>query len=214
MPALPRLPPGRHGLSREFVTKNQRDRLAAGVIAAVAEKGFHEMTISDISTAAGVSRRTFYTYFKSKEEAYFDTYDLIIDHLRDATREAAEGGGDWNEQVAAKIGATLEVFAANPDLARFVLIAPRRAGGKLVERYNKALEEGGQELTTGIPADATAPSEVVQQSMISGVMGLISAQVEEGKGDQLLKLKPDLVELFLAPFIGPEAAAKAAKAKR
>ena len=36
---LGRLPPGRHGLSREFVTENQRNRLTAGMIAAVAEHG-------------------------------------------------------------------------------------------------------------------------------------------------------------------------------
>jgi len=36
-PGLARLPPGRHGLSREFVTRNQRDRLTAGMIAATGD---------------------------------------------------------------------------------------------------------------------------------------------------------------------------------
>ncbi len=62
-PGLHRLPPGRHGLPRDFVAQNQRDRLAAGTIAAVAERGYNETTIGDIAAAAGVSRRTFYVYF-------------------------------------------------------------------------------------------------------------------------------------------------------
>src|SRR3954451_6443763 len=81
-PALARLPPGRHGLPRDFVVQNQRDRLAAGIIAAVSEFGYHETTITQIAPAAGVSRRTFYSYFESKEECYFDAFGQIADHLR------------------------------------------------------------------------------------------------------------------------------------
>ena len=53
-PGLSRLPPGRHGLPRDFVVQNQRDRLAAGIIAAVSEFGYHETTITQIAAAAGV----------------------------------------------------------------------------------------------------------------------------------------------------------------
>ena len=38
----------RHGLPRDFVVQNQRDRLAAGIIAAVSEFGYHETTITQI----------------------------------------------------------------------------------------------------------------------------------------------------------------------
>jgi AcrR family transcriptional regulator len=82
---LARLPPGRHGLPREFVTQNQRDRLAAGTIAVVAERGLNEATITQICAAAGVSRRTFYSYFSSKEECFFAAYDTIAEHLKIAT---------------------------------------------------------------------------------------------------------------------------------
>ena len=87
-PGLARLPPGRHGLSREFVAKNQRDRLTAGMIATVAEHGFHEATITQIAAAAGVSRRTFYSYFSSKEECFFDTFGQVADHLEGAMTAA------------------------------------------------------------------------------------------------------------------------------
>jgi AcrR family transcriptional regulator len=117
------LPPGRHGLPREFVTQNQRDRIAAGIIAAVAEHGFHEATVTQIAAAAGLSRRTFYGYFKSKEDCFFDTYATIADHLEASMRGAAEGQRGWPRRVAAELGALLEDFAANPDLVRFTMQA-------------------------------------------------------------------------------------------
>jgi AcrR family transcriptional regulator len=210
-PALPRLPPGRHGLSREFVTKNQRDRLTAGMIASVAERGYHETTISHISAAAGVSRRTFYSYFSSKEEAYLDTFDLIADHLREAGREAASEETPWGEKVAARIATALGAFSANPDLARFVLIAPPRAGESPLSRYQRGLEEAARCLTEGIPDDIERPSEAVQQSMIGGMLSMVAAEIEANDGEGLNKMLPELTELALAPYLDNAEASRIAQ---
>ena len=59
-----RLPPGRHGLSRVFVAENQRERLLNGVVEAVPEKGYNATTITSLTAAAKISRRTFYEYFE------------------------------------------------------------------------------------------------------------------------------------------------------
>ncbi|MGB7587256.1 MAG: hypothetical protein WBM00_00950, partial [Solirubrobacterales bacterium] len=56
-PELMRLPPGRHGLPREFVTNNQRQRLIFGVAEVIAEHGYSGVTIAHITRAAAVSRR-------------------------------------------------------------------------------------------------------------------------------------------------------------
>lgn len=207
---LPRLPPGRHGLPRDFVVQNQRDRLAAGIIAAVSEFGYHETTITQIAAAAGVSRRTFYGYFDAKEECFLATFDQIADHVCDAAREAAADLNEWPAQVAAKFGAALDVFSTNPQLARFALAAPPRAGGEVTAHYRRALDRALVELTAGFPAEAEAPSPAVQQSLIGGAVALIVQKLEAGEGERLRELLPDLVELFLAPFIGRAAAVEAA----
>ncbi len=209
---LPRLPPGRHGLPREFVTRNQRDRLAAGTIAAVCEHGYHEATIGQIAAAAGVSRRTFYTYFSSKEECYLATYDQIAAHLRTAGREAAAAWEEWPAKVAARLGSTLEAFAANPQLARFTLAVPPRAGGAVSAHHRRALDLALAELAAGIPAPPAVepPSPAVQHSLLGGLASLIVQKLEAGEGEEMEDLLPDLVELFLAPFIGRAEAVRAA----
>lgn len=68
-PLLCTLPPGRHGLPREFIEANQRQRLLSGLAQAVCEKGYLGCTIGDVTRTARVSRRTFYDHFESKEEA-------------------------------------------------------------------------------------------------------------------------------------------------
>jgi len=60
------LPPGRHGLPREFVHSNQRHRLLLGAALAIAERGYNATTVANITKAASVSRRTFYEHFDDK----------------------------------------------------------------------------------------------------------------------------------------------------
>lgn len=205
---LPRLPPGRHGLRREYVEQNQRQRLTAGIIAAVAEKGYHETTISDIAAAAGISRRTFYGYFDSKEACFFDAYDEIADYLHQASAAAAEPESEWGERARAKLGSMLDTFAANPDLARFYLLTPPRAGDALAARYRQALGQALADFKAGMPAPpATRPvSAAAEQALVGGIAALIVRRVEAGEGETLPELLPDLVELTLTPYLGREQA--------
>ena len=208
---LPRLPPGRHGLPREFVVKNQRDRLTAGMIAVVAELGYHETTISQIATASGVSRRTFYGYFANKEEAFLATYEAISEYLFGAAQAAAAEERGWPARVRAALGAVLEAFAANPDLARFALVVPPRAGEAIAVRYRQATAEAVAALNRNRPKRVRGPSEQVQGALIAGVVALIARRVEAGEGEgPVSELLPEVVELFLTPYLGREAAAAAA----
>jgi AcrR family transcriptional regulator len=210
---LPRLPPGRHGLSREFVAQNQRDRISAGIIAAVAEHGYQGATVTNIAAAAGLSRRTFYTYFESKDACFFATFDLIVDHLRHAAVEAAAQQEEWPARVRARLAAVLDVFATNPDLARFILVAPLRAGEEIAARYREALDEVLVEVLEGMPAELApkAPARAAEQAMIGGAAALVVRKVEAGEGGDLRRLLPDLLELTLAPFLGRDAAARFAR---
>jgi AcrR family transcriptional regulator len=211
---LRRLPPGRHGLPREFVVRNQRDRLAAGTVAAISEHGYHQTTISQIAAAAGVSRRTFYVYFDDKQDCFLATLDQVGAYLRGAAEEAAGSEEDWPRRVAAKLGAALEAFAANPRLAAFALAVPPRAGGEVAARYRVALDAALAELTAGMPSPpiVTPPSQAVRHSLIGGVVSLIVHQVDAGEGERLAELLPELVELFLAPFVGRAEAVRVASA--
>jgi len=210
---LARLPPGRHGLPRELVTRNQRDRLAAGTIAVVAERGLNDATITQISAAAGVSRRTFYTYFSSKEECFLAAYGTIVEHLRIATDAAASEQTEWPRRVGAKLGATLEFLAANPDLARFCLIAPQRAGEEVASRYRNGMGLVVAYLCEGMPpAPATkTPSDAVAVSLVGGMVALVVRKVEADEGSGLPELLPDLLELFLTPYLGRTDAVQAAQ---
>ncbi len=210
--ALPRLPPGRHGLPREFVVRNQRDRIAAGIIATVAELGYHEVTVTRIVEAAGVSSRTFYTYFSTKDECYLDAFDLIADHLAaEMNAAAAAAEVEWPHTVEVRLLAMLEALADNPDLVLFCFVS-LGTEGPAVTRHRLWMEQMLSLLIAEMPASTGAAelSPAAEQSVVGGLSALLLREVRSGRGKDLAALVPSLVELVLAPYVGREAAARAA----
>lgn len=212
-PGLPRLPPGRHGLPREFVARNQRERLAAGIIATVAERGYHGATITQIAAAAGVSRRTFYGYYASKEKCFRETYQALVDFLSEAIAAAGAEVGEWPERVRAELATLLEALAANPDLISYLLLAPPAAGGEIAGLYRSFLERLLALLAEGRPAPPAIrePSEAAEYGLAGGLAALLVDKLKAGEGERIAELLPDLLELVLTPYLGRERAVEVAR---
>jgi AcrR family transcriptional regulator len=208
---LPRLPPGRHGLPREFVVENQRRRIAAGMIAVVVEQGYPAASVTQVVAAAGVSRRTFYNYYSDKAEAFFDVYGQVTDFLCEAMVEAGEAERGWAARVRAELDALLDCFATNPDLGAFCLVCPPAAGGEVTASYRTFLERLLAILTEGRPKSARRPSPAAEHGLVGGMAALIVGALEEGGAEAITDLVPEVTELVLTPYLGREAAARASR---
>lgn len=217
-PELARLPPGRHGLPREFVTHNQRERLIAGLAEAIAENGYSGTTIAHITRAAAVSRRTFYEHFGSKDECFVAAYDTVMNELQERVTEAfEEEHEDWAHSVKAGIDAMLEFLAAEPNLARLCMVEALVAGPAVVERYDAAIQSFVPYFQKGRegrpPKVLERLSATTEEALVGGMVSLISRRIIAGKAAELEQLLPDLVEFTLTPYLGSEEAAKIAKEK-
>jgi AcrR family transcriptional regulator len=215
-PELARLPPGRHGLPREFVIHNQRERLIAGLAEAIAENGYSGTTIAHITRHAAVSRRTFYEHFSSKDECFVAAYDTVMEELRGRVSTAFDAEDDWPHAVKAGIGAMLEFLAAEPHLARLCMVEALVAGPVVVERYDAAIQslvpyfEAGRKGRSKAVLSRLSPS--TEEALVGGMVSLISRRIIAGKTAELPSLEPDLVEFTLTPYLGSPEAAKLARA--
>jgi len=213
-PELSRLPPGRHGLPREFVVHNQRERLIAGLAEAVAENGYAGTTIGHITRHAAVSRRTFYEHFSSKDECFIAAYDTVMAELRERVKVAFEAEDDWPHAVRSGIAAMLAFLASEPSLARLCMVEALVAGPVVVERYDAAIRglvpyfEAGRESCSKKVLLRLSPS--TEEALVGGMVSLISRRIIAGESTELESLLPDLVEFTLTPYIGTADAVKIA----
>ena len=216
-PELARLPPGRHGLPREFVTHNQRERLIAGIAEAIAEHGYSSTTIAHITRAAAVSRRTFYEHFESKDQCFVAAYDTVMKELQERVNAAFEETDDWALAIRAGIDAMLEFLATEPNLARLCMVEALVAGPAVVERYDAAIQSfvpyfrEGREGRPKEVLDRLSPT--TEEALVGGMVSLISRRIIAGRTEELEELLPDLVEFTLTPYLGSAEAAKIAKQK-
>jgi AcrR family transcriptional regulator len=214
-PELSRLPPGRHGLPREFVVHNQRERLIAGLAEAVAENGYAGTTIGHITRHAAVSRRTFYEHFSSKDECFVSAYDTVMAQLRERIASAFDEQEEWPQAVRAGLSAMLAFLAAEPNLARLAMVEALVAGPVVVERYDAAIQglvpyfKAGREGRPKKVLDRLSPS--TEEALVGGMVSLISRRIIAGRTAELESLLPDLVEISLTPYIGSAEAAKVAR---
>lgn len=214
-PELSRLPPGRHGLPREFVSRNQYERLIAGLAEAVSEHGYAGTTIAHITSQAAVSRRTFYEHFSSKDECFVAAYDSVMAELRERVGKAFDEEEEWPQAIKAGIRAMLEFLAAEPHLARLSMVEALVAGPVVVERYDAAIHslvpyfQAGRE---GRPPDVLAGlSPTTEEALVGGMVSLISRRIFADRTEELEALLPDLVEFTLTPYLGSAEAARVAR---
>lgn len=211
------LPGGHHGLSREQVAESQRERLLAAVVEVVARRGYRAATITDIVRDASVSTRVFYANFAGTEEAFLAAFEAILAHLEEHLAGVARQRSDWPDQVVAVLRASLEFFAAEPDLARFCLVEAITATPAIATRMREVVLTGVPYMRAGRarrPADAEPLPDSTEDSLLGGLLTLASRAVLAGDAASLPGLLPDLVEFAVAPYLGPEEARRlAAQAK-
>jgi AcrR family transcriptional regulator len=202
------LPSGRHGFSREQVAAHQRERMIAGLAAAVAERGYNAVTIGHITKEARVSRRAFYQHFDGKEACFLAAFDVVVSHLGELVRAATESEPDWPRRVVAGLRSGLEFFDTEPELARLCLVESVNAGPTVAERFQEAiagiaslLAEGRSERANPRPLPVST-----EESLVGALVSMASRSIASGQPERLADLLPDFVEFVLMPYLGPEEA--------
>jgi AcrR family transcriptional regulator len=189
-----------------------RKRLIEAVITETVEFGHAGATIERIVGKAGASRASFVSQFADKKAAVEVAYQCIFGRYIDRLLQTCEVHPSWPLKVKVGIGVTLDMAAASPVDARFLIETMTGACGSPDStldsrgRLARLLAAG----RTETPYGADLPG-IVESALVGGIGAVISAQLRSGEAKQLPALAPQLVELTLTPYIGSEQAAVVAR---
>lgn len=207
---MDRLPRGRHGLSPEFVARNQRERLIAGLTQALYEVGYQKTTVSLIGQRAAVSKSDFYKHFESKDDCFIAAYDAAVGRMRGCVVEACDAAADkpWPLRVSAALAALLALLTSEPAVASIVLVEGLRAGRGVYDRYQGAIESFVGYLRDGAPETpgGSEVPEATDEAVVGGVASMLGRRVLGGEAEQLDQLFPEILEFVLSAYLGVDEA--------
>jgi AcrR family transcriptional regulator len=181
-PIYRRLPHGPHRLSRSEVIHNQRIRMHGAMIEAVAENGFQETSVRQIVSLAGVSRRSFYEQFASKEACFLATFDLLaglgVQRMSSAYLEA---GGDLEDRLRAGLGEFARFASTRQKATVLVIVESQTAGAAALLRLRRATVTCERLLCRSF-SDAPGASRLappIVRAIAGGLHGTMSARLCE-----------------------------------
>ena len=115
---------------------------------------------------------------------------------------------DWPLRMRATLDSLLELLAQDPALASMALVEGLRAGRRIAERYQAAVEELGACLREEAPAppDGGELPAAVDEAVVGGIAFLLARAALARRAEQLDELTPQIVEFALTPYLGASAA--------
>jgi len=115
-----------------------------------AERGYHEASIAEITTAADVGVGTFYLHFRDKDEIFTTLIEEGLNEIREQVGSHVREQPD-EQRLSALIRLTFHYAYAQRDLFRIALTGERRLPGKfraqdaLIGGLTQIFEEASQQ---------------------------------------------------------------------
>ena len=194
------------------VSAHQRARLHAAMIEACARKGYAATTAAEITTLAGVSKKTLYKHFESKDECFLATYDLVVQQA--VTRISAayrEGASGDDHDPAAGLCRAFGAFAAElvecPAPSRVALIDVLAVAPAAADRIERAEAIFATMISRSLaqgPDGIAIPGGIVR-ALIGGAWFVARNRLSEGRAEVLAASGVELGEWLLA-YRSPAAA--------
>lgn len=198
----------RRGGERAQVAEMQRARLLAAAVRTLAELGYSQASVAQITSRARVSRRTFYELFANVEECLDAVLADALGELERELQAAAPAELPWRERMRLGLWTILGFLDRQAVLARVCVVQAMRAGPAIAERRERvfaslaaAVDEG-----RGQTARVIALSPLTAEGLVGAAFQIVHARLTRDEHHPLSELHGELLGLILLPYLGPAAA--------
>lgn len=154
-------------------------QILRGAAAAFAKHGYSGTSVEAILEASGVSRRTFYRFFRSKEDVFERLFDRSVALLLRTVREAF-GSGNNVERVERALDGYLGVHVNAGDLARVLLLEQFRPGSVLSVRREQAMSAFRELIRAQVKAGGQPePDELLLHGLVAAINAIVVQMASE-----------------------------------
>jgi AcrR family transcriptional regulator len=182
---------------RERKKRRTRRALAEAALSLFAEKGYDQTTVADIAAAADVSTRTFFSYYRTKEDVLFADADERLDLIHSALSQADPATptlqvlGSLANQI---FGSSTGIFGPNRDIRTRLALSHPELRAKGLERLITAQRELARWLhERRRPKLDEVLANAVSGALIGALVGSTLASIQ--RGDPPDKLRKEILRV-------------------
>jgi AcrR family transcriptional regulator len=193
-------PPKDSNTQRRPSPEAHRRRAVAAMAEAVGEHGYARTTVEDVLRRARMSRRTFYQFFRNRDECFLAAYDTALEEALERLALAHNGNGRrWTGQVELALSALFEYLASEPGLARVWLVEAPSLGPAGIERHERTMRLLAERLAglhaDGDAAGANGQAKVRFEAGVGAVHRVVQARLLAGRAAELPELAPHMARV-------------------
>jgi len=184
--------------------RTQRDRLLDALIELASETGYQAVTITQLSSRAGVSSATFYELFEGKEDCLLAAYRALAARVY-GDLQSAMAGGALSDVLPSALDGLLRSVRDEPDAARLLFIEALAGGPRLREEIKRQL--GDFERQTEMFLDAQTPDSATLDlpaiAIVGAVRSIVARHLRTHSEDLLPALRDDMLAWMNAYAVEP-----------
>jgi AcrR family transcriptional regulator len=179
------------------------------MVEVVAERGYADASLELVIGHAGVSHRTFYNCFESRDACFEELLDLASARALELIACAFAREAVWRDGVRSALASLLVFLDSEPLLARVWLVDSMGAGSWALEcRERKLAAMRELALASWRAADGRSPSALSVDGAIASVLGVIQTHIVTGRPGPLTALLGPLTGLVVAQWLPPRLVAR------
>ena len=198
--------PSSPAISRLPRNVSPRARILCAAAALVCDEGYRACSITDVATAAGVSRRFFYNHFEDKRAAVVAAYEHCFERLLAVCAPAFFGSEAWEDRVWQAGVAFARFFAREPVFGHLGFGQTYALGPTFAKRV-KDLHVAFTWFLDGRhydPRNGAASAEARSVLTAATVSEVAFQSLRHGAALNMLARLPLVTYVVLTPFVGRE----------
>ncbi len=185
-----------------------RTRLVDAFSRVAGERGYAQVDVDAISRSAGASPQQFAQQFESVEQLFGAAQEVFLERLWLDLVAACEEAGEWPQRVRAAVDALVASLSEASAVARVFAIEAPGVSFAAAERQFSAVNRLAALLRDGrsLYPDAARLPEITERALIGGAISIVAEHLLDENPQALPRLREELVEVLLSPYLGPERA--------
>lgn len=185
----------------------ERERICAAITELVAQRGYQDLSVAEITGHAGLESGAFYESFRDVDECFSAVWsqaDSDLAELLESTYENEEG--EWPRRLRATLDAFLSYLDSDPNRARLYIAEVQQVSDEMRARREQAQARIATYVDLGRDGVPDGAPDHVAEAIAGAIWFRLETRMRREEPGELRSELPLMVYFAVLPFCGSEIA--------